>query len=176
MTTSATIVFGQGRPFFEMVMSFLAATVGLGPLFDPTNPLDLSAAKVAWYRGKVKPALAIDMQQVHRQCVSGVFSAEAAVKTLSCMLLNSAFEVAKNHNDRSPEFEVFRHLRNAASHGNRFAFAASEPRRPAAWSTLTIDENLKGAANPLHGIECVGATVSPADVLGLLNDIEVRLP
>jgi hypothetical protein len=169
-------VFAQGRPFFEMVMSFLAATIGMGPVFDPANPLKLSPQSIAWYRGIVRPHLLIDMNQVHHQCISGGLSAETAVKALCCMLLNSAYEVAKPHKDTSPEFELFRHLRNAASHRNQFTFTTREPAGPAAWNRLTIDDSLKGAANPLSGIECVGATVSPADVLALLHDIESRLP
>jgi hypothetical protein len=176
MSNPPAIMFAQGRPSFEMVMSFLAATVGLGPVFEKDNPLALGPDKIAWYRGKVKANLAIDMGQVHAQCVSGALTAETAVKSLCCMLLNTAYAVAEAHNDKSPEFEVFRHLRNAASHGNRFNFRNGEPSRPASWSTFTIDHTRKGNANPLFGVECIGATISPADSLALLQDIERRLP
>ena len=159
-----------------MVMSFLAATIGMGPVFNPANPLKLSPATVAWYRGIVRPHLTVDMAQVHKQCVSGRLSADSAVKSLCCMLLNSAYEVAKPHNNRSPEFEFFRHLRNAASHRNTFNFSSHEPARPASWDGLTIDHTAKGSINPLFGKECVGTTVSAADVIALLHDIEKRLP
>jgi hypothetical protein len=168
--------FVQGRPFFEMVTSFLAATVGMGPVFDPKNPLNLSQQTIAGYRGKVRPDLLIDMGQVHQQCTSGALSPDAAVKNLCCMLLNSTYEIARPHNDNSPVFEVFRHLRNAASHRNRFHFLAHEPARAAQWQTLVIPQNPKGSSNPLSSVECVGATVLPADVLALLHEIEDRLP
>lgn len=168
--------FVQGRPFFEMVMSFLAATVGMGPVFDPQNPLKLSTQTIAGYRGKVRPDFVIDMGQVHQVCTSGALSPDTAVKSLCCMLLNSAYEIAKPHNDNSPVFELFRHLRNAASHRNRFHFLPHEPARPAQWESLVITHNPKGSANPFFGIECVGATVLPADVLALLHEIEGRLP
>ena len=170
------MIFTQGRPFFEMIMSFLAATVGMGPVFEKENPLGLGPNKIAWYRGKVKPDLAIDMGQIHAQCVSGAITADAAVKSLCCMLLNTAYAVAEAHNDHSPEFEVFRHLRNAASHGNSFNFRNDEPKRPASWGTFAIDEKRKGTSNLLFGVECIGATISPADALALLQDIERRLP
>ena len=176
MSSPPTIIFTQGSPFFEMVMSFLAATVGMGPVFDNENPLALDSDKIAGYRGKVRPDLAIDMGQIHAQCVSGALTADAAVKSLCCMLLNTAYAVAEAHNDQSPEFEVFRHLRNAVSHGNSFNFRKNEPKRPASWGTFVIDDKLRGRSNPLFGVECIGATISPADALALLQDIERRLP
>ena len=176
MSGPPTIIFTQGRPFFEMVTSFLAATVGMGPVFERENPLALGPDKIAWYRGKVRPDLAIDMGQIHAQCVSGALTADAAVKSLCCMLLNTTYAAAEPHNDQSPEFEIFRHLRNAASHGNRFNFRKDEPKRPASWGAFAIDDKLKGTSNPLFGVECIGATISPADALALLQDIERRLP
>ena len=176
MSNPPAIMFARDRPFFGMVTSFLAATVGLGPVFEKDNPLGLGPDKIAWYRGKIRADLTIDMGQVRAQCVSGALTADTAVKSLCCMLLNTAYAVAAAHNDRSPEFEVFRHIRNAASHGNRFNFRHDEPRRPASWSTFTIDHGRKGNFNPLFGVECIGATISPADSLALLQDIERRLP
>lgn len=173
---SAGLVFVPGRPFFEMVASFLAATVGMGPVFDPKNPMQLSPEMVAWYRGKIAGDLAIDTAQIQNICTSGALTADFAVTRLCCMLLNSAYQAARHHNDKSPEFEMFRHLRNAASHGNKFHFENLEPRRPTRWRSLTINHTTKGSGNPLHGVECVGHTLSPADVLMLLSDIESRLP
>ena len=59
-----TISFDTTGPFYEMVTTFLAATIGLGPVFDPSNPLTLDKTKVALYSGRVQPAFAIDMGQV----------------------------------------------------------------------------------------------------------------
>ena len=172
----AAFQFTEGKPFFPMVMSFLAATIGLGPLFDPSQPPPVPLKQVAWYVGRLQPTVGIDMAQVRQGCLAGVITADAAVKSLCGMLLNSAYAVAEPHNDRSPEFEFFRHVRNAVSHGNRFYFAAQEPRRAAAWSGLVIDRARMGKRNPLFGVECVGQTLSPADALALLRVIEDRLP
>jgi hypothetical protein len=175
-TTPANLAFERGRPFYDIVMTFLAATIGLGPVFDQKNPLNLNRFKIRYYHGTLNPDLFVDMGQVHRQCLAGTISSGAVEKVLCCMLLNSAYEIAKPHQDSSPEFEVFRHLRNAASHGNRFFFTSSEPRRPASWGPLIVDHHQRGKKNPLCGIECIGATLSPGDALALLCQIESRLP
>ena len=171
-----TIIFTQDSPFFEMVMSFLAATAGIGSVFEKKDPHAPGSDTSAWYRGKVRPDLAIDSGQINALCLSGDLTADSVVKSLCCMLLSTAYTVADAHNDQSPEFEVFRHLRNAASHGNCFYFKKDEPRRQASWGKLVIDDKLKGRFNPLFGVECIGDTISPADALALLQNIERRLP
>jgi hypothetical protein len=176
MNSPSTIIFTQDSPFFEMVMSFLTATMGLGAVFETENPLAPSPEKNAWYRGKARPNLAVDMGQIRALCASGDLTADSVVKSLCCMLLSTAYTVADAHNDQSPEFEFFRHLRNAAVHGNSFYFKKDEPRRPASWGTLVIDHKLKGTFNPLSGVECIGDTISPADALAVLQNIERRLP
>ena len=47
------------------------------------------------------------------------------------MIANTAYEAVKDMNDKSPEFEYFRHIRNASSHQNMFNFSDNEPYRPA---------------------------------------------
>jgi len=176
MSNPPTIVFTHDSPFFEMVTSFLAATAGMGHVFKKENPLAPGHDTIAWYRGKVRPDLTIDMGQIHALRLSGDLTADSVVKSLCCMLLCTAYTVADVHNDQSPEFEIFRHLRNAAAHGNYFYFKKDEPRRRAAWGRFVIDDKLKGSFNPLSGVECIGDTISPADVLALLQSIERRLP
>jgi hypothetical protein len=94
---------------------------------------------------------------------------------LCTMLTNAAYESVKAQNDHSPEFEFFRHLRNASSHGNRFTFLPGEPRRPASWRGIGFDHTLKGASNPLHDSPCFGPLYGPADLIDLLFDIEQKL-
>ena len=176
MSSTAIIQFDKGRPFFDMVMSFLAATLGLGPVFDQKNPLSLSSQIIAIYQGKVAHGLDIDTGQIHSRCTSGDFTVDVAVKSLCGMLLNTAYAVAEPHKDQSPEFEFFRHVRNAVSHGNRFNFITREPARPASWRGQLIDFALKSNTNPLYGTECIGTMLSPADAIWLLHDIEAKLP
>ena len=176
MNEPASIVFTQDSPFFEMVMAFLAATMGMGPAFEKESPLAPGPGQLAWYRGKVRPDLAIDAGQVRALRLSGDLTADAVMKSLCCMLINTAYSVAEAHNDQSPAFEVFRHVRNAASHGNNFFFKKDEPRLPASRGAFVIDDKLKGRFNPLFGVECIGDTFSPADALALLQNIERRFP
>jgi hypothetical protein len=176
MSKPPFIVFTQDSPFFEMVTAFLAATMGLGHVCERGNPHAPVSDAIDWYRGKVRPDLAIDLGQVHALSASGDLTADAVMKSLCCMLLNTAFSVAEAHNDQSPAFEVFRHVRNAASHGNNFFFKKDEPRLPASWGAFVIDDKLKGRFNPLFGVECIGDTFSPADALALLQNIERRFP
>ena len=143
MNKPPTITFTQDSPFYEMVMAFLAATMGMGPVFEKENQLAPGPDKIDWYRGKVRPDLAIDVGQAHAACESGDLTADAVMKSLCCMLLNTAYSVAEPYNDQSPAFEVFRHVRNAASHGNNFFFKKDEPRLPASWGTFVIDDNSK---------------------------------
>jgi len=169
-------MFTQDSPFFEMVMSFLAATMGMGPVFEKGASLAPGPDKLAWYRGKVRSDLTIDLEQVNALRLSGDLTADGVMKSLCCMLLNTAYSVAEAYNDQSPAFEVFRHIRNAASHGNTFFFKKDEPRLPASWGKFVIDDTLKGRFNPLSGVECIGDTFSPADALALLQNIERRFP
>jgi hypothetical protein len=176
MSNPSPIIFTQDSPFFEMVTSFLAAAEGIASVFEKEALLPPATGQVAWYRGKVKPDLAIDRGQAHALRLSGDLTPDTVMKSLCGMLLCTAYTVADVHNDQSPEFEVFRHLRNAAAHGNYFYFKKDEPRRRASWGRFVIDDKLKGTFNPLSGIECIGDTISPADVLALLKSIERRLP
>jgi hypothetical protein len=176
VTSNAVPSFSADRPLFQVIATFLAATAGLGPVFDSSNPLALRQDFVAAYRGRVRPDLAIDMGQIHTQCASGAITAESAVKMLCCMLANTAYAILEPHNHYSPEFELLRHVRNAASHGNRFNFFPREPKRPAAWAGFRIDHTRLGPANPLQGVECFGASLSPADLLALLCDVERTIP
>ena len=86
MNKPSPIIFTPDSPFFEMVTAFLAATMGLGPVFGKGNPLPVGADKIAWYRGQVRPDLVIDVGQVHARCVSGDLTADAVMKSLCCMM------------------------------------------------------------------------------------------
>ena len=176
MSTSVpAMAFSRGGPFYPMVSTFLASAVGLGPLFDSRNPLRVDAGQAAVFGGFVNTVSAIDMQQVIDQTLGGGITAQDALNSLCAMLVNTSYEAVKSRNDYSPEFEVFRHLRNAASHANRFFFEPHEPSRPACWRAFRIDEMAKGVSNPLQGTPCFGAVIGPADILQLLSDIEPKV-
>lgn len=91
------------------------------------------------------------------------------------MLANTAYEAVKDKNDKSPEFEYLRHIRNASSHQNTFNFFDHEPSSPAQWKKSIIDHNSKGKSNPLYGTACFGTFVGVADIIYLLKEIEEKL-
>lgn len=122
--------FKEDRPFHDMVAAFLAATMGLGNVFDPNNPSKFSPNVRSLYQGKHIPFLSIDQEQVHRMALK--LSADRAVAMLCRMLANAAYE-AVDGLPPTPEAEFFRHVRNAASHDNKFFFTSREPRRAASW-------------------------------------------
>ena len=91
------------------------------------------------------------------------------------MLANTAYEAVKEKNDKSPEFELFRHIRNASSHQNKFNFFPKEPSSPAYWNEAKIDHNKKGKDNPLYGTECFGTYFGVPDIIDLLKEIEEKM-
>lgn len=51
---------------------------------------------------------------------------------------------ANKYFDKTPELELFRHLRNGISHGNTFNLLNGEPRRPATFKSFQITPALNG--------------------------------
>jgi hypothetical protein len=162
--------FGTDGPFFPMVSTFLVSTVGLGPLYEAGNPLKLSADSAAWYQGLVEPELVIDLEQIRQ--LTQHLPVSRAVQELCGMLVISAYAVAFDHPGfegtvrESPEGEFFRHVRHAAAHGNRFTFKPKEPRRRAAWRTVTLSRATHA------NIQCFGNILNAADALSLLDDMQ----
>lgn len=165
--------FKEKGPFHDLVAAFLAATTGLGDVFDPNNPRKFSPSIRSAYQGRIQPFFSIDQEQIHKTALK--LDVNRTVAMLCSMLANTAYEAVQPL-PITPVTEVLRHVRHAASHGNRFNFRDWEPLRPAAWRALTIDHVRKGAANPLYGVTCFHDTLGPADLVMLLWDIEQILP
>jgi len=75
---------------------------------------------------------------------------------------------------KGPVYEVLRHVRNAAAHGNTWWFSDREPRRPAKWRNFEIDPQ-KGDTNLLQGKPCFNGSLMPAALLFLVRDVEILL-
>jgi len=101
---------------------------------------------------------------------------DALSEFLGCMFINICYEKVKLFRDKSPLFEFFRHVRNAASHNNTFCFRPNEPELPAQYKGLEIISTLKGDKNPLQGKKCIGGFIGSADLLYIINDIEQIIP
>jgi hypothetical protein len=65
--------------------------------------------------------------------------------------------------NRSPEFQFFRHLRNAISHGNRFYFKKGEPRYHSQFKSLVLNPALQGTQQVLFDF------IKPGDVIDLVR-------
>lgn len=169
------IAFDKGRPFYDMVSAYVTAVVGLESVKHLANPMGFKQGEVVTLEGKVHPELRIESLLVHQQFRAGHVSDVHVANSLVCMLINTAYESVKDRNDDSPEFEFFRHIRNASSHRNTFNFYPNEPSKPAAWRGMVFDHTQRGRANPLYGQACFGNVVASADALVLLWEIEQKL-
>lgn len=162
----------EGRPFHDLIAAFFAATLGLGDVFDPNNRRRFSPNVLSLYQGRIQPMFSIDQQQIHNTALR--LDVQRAIALLCGMLANAAYEAVKL--PKMPVTEVLRHVRNAASHGNRFHFSDCEPARPAKWRSFVIDERHKGDRNRLNKITCFPDTLGPADLVMLLCDVDQLLP
>jgi hypothetical protein len=169
------VEFNEGFPFYDMVTTFMVAIAGSYSIFDKSNKMNWSKDQYMAVEGilvKGRHFIPYDMYELAQN--KKITSAKY-LKSCCCMLANLAYVAVEDKNDKSPEFEFFRHIRNAASHGNKFNFLNWEPASPACWRGATIDHNLKGKSNPLHGKECFGTFIGIADMIDLLADIEKQI-
>jgi hypothetical protein len=165
-------------PLYPFMLTFLAASAGLTAVYD--------AAKYATFMqgtAGIFPAKALAAKVSLADCVAkvraGALPQQDAEIRLCAMLMNSAYEslddaaIAKLQGD--PVFEVFSHVRNAASHNNKWLFKAHQPVNPAAWKRFALDHTQKGNANPLQGQRCIYGSLLPGDLLFLLRDVETLI-
>lgn len=107
------------------------------------------------------------------------FGSRLMVDTISMVVIAVEVEVHEHAVERprlqrlrrrSPELQVLRHLRNAASHGNRFRLLSGEPKHPASFGGRTISPSLEGQT-------AIGfaALFPPATVWRLLEAVEAQL-
>lgn len=169
---SPALEFHQAGIFYPYVGSFLVALASLPAIMDPNNPAKWAPGDRIELMGVQTPAREISPYEIHRQVIGKNLPHEYYCTNLCVMLTNTAYEAARDYNDRSPLFEFFRHLRNARSHRNRFNFSVTEPARPALWRTVTFDHMRKGEANPFYGQPCFGHYFGFNDILELLWDVE----
>ncbi|GAB1268125.1 hypothetical protein NBRC116493_13780 [Aurantivibrio infirmus] len=169
------VEFRQGLPFYEMVSAFMVAVSSCPAIFDTSNRMGFSEGEYIVLPGILSEGKHIFPYEVFTQAQQGNISQGRFVKSCCMMLTNTAYESVKELNDKSPEFEFFRHLRNASSHQNKFSFSTREPMRESSWRGAIIEHSTKGADNPLNGQECFGAFIGMAELLDLLKDIEAKI-
>lgn len=173
------LTLNPAGPFYQFVLTYLVASAGLTPVYDDKHYPDFMNNIAGVFPGTTTGDARADLAECVRQVRSGALPQLQAEQSLCCMLANAAFEsIGKTDRDRlegHPVFEVFRHVRNAASHKNAWHFYSDRPRLRGQWKWLVVDETLKGDTNPLQGQMCFYGTLQPADLLYLLQDVEVVL-
>lgn len=169
------VQFSQGFPFYDMVTTFMVAIAGSYSIFDKSNKMNWSKDQYMAVEGILVEGRHFIPYDMYELAQNQKITPAKYLKSCCCMLANIAYESVKDKNDKSPEFEFFRHIRHAASHGNKFNFYPKEPLFPASWRGVTINHNLKGESNPLHVKECFGTFIGIADMIDLLADIENQI-
>lgn len=169
------IQFRQGLPFFDMVMSFMTSLSTFSFVLNNEKLIELKEKDYVSIEGKWVEPRHFFPHDVVSNIQNGKYSLNIYVNSCCCMLANSAYESVKERNDKSPEFEFFRHIRNASSHQNKFMFYPHEPALPAYWKGAMIDHKLKGTDNPLYGKECFGSFFGVPDIIDLLKEIEDKV-
>ena len=78
-------------------------------------------------------------------------------------------ELSKNgYFDKAPVLELFRHLRNGISHGNKFHLVNGEPRRPAKFKGFEITP-------AVHGQGVLFEFMSTGDLFDLFDEVKSHL-
>ena len=175
MTQQQFVQFDKGKPFYDMVATFMVALSSCPAVFNAGNPMKYEPSQYISINGVLVPSKHLFPIEAYEQAQSGHTTMPFFLGHCCMMLANLAYESVKDLNDHSPEFEFFRHVRNAASHQNRFSFRDDEPRRPASWRGAVLDHTTKGSMNPKQSKECFGSTLGPADLIELLGDIEKKI-
>ena len=173
--TDQFVQFDKDKPFYDMVATFMVALSSSPAIFNAGNPMGYTDGQYVTISGVQVPGKHFLPIDVYAQAQAGHTTQVFFLGHTCMMLANLAYESVKGQNDHSPEFEFFRHIRNAASHRNRFTFAKDEPRRPAAWKGVTVDHTKLGKSNPLQDTHCFGPVLGPADIIDLLAEIERKI-
>lgn len=169
------IAFKPGMPFYEMIMSFMTSLSIVGFVLNNEKLAGLKEKDYISVEGKYVNGRHFFPYDVIKIINLGTFTFPTYINSCCSMLANTAYEAVKDKNDKSPEFELLRHIRNASSHKNIFNFYPKEPTFPASWKGAIIEHKIKGKENPLFGTECFGTFMGPVDIIDLLRDIELKI-
>jgi hypothetical protein len=176
--TNEGIRYSINCPYLDAIIAFQAAAVGLIGVYTDQYDPHFKESDNFELKGAIVGSLHEHAAEARIRARAEGKSIDNITNLLCCSLANLAYERVKEMNDKSPEFEFFRHVRNACSHNNRFYFETrkkkSEPIREASWRGFTIDHNSKGKSNPLYGQQCFGYRLGPADLMMLLHDIDQK--
>ena len=162
-------------PFFEHMATFMLAWAGLMSAFEEARYGNHMDSIAQMFAGTVHAR--VDIAESIRAARAGTLKRERSEISLCTMLVvtvKESLSVADREKIKGPVYEVLRHVRNAAAHGNTWSFSAREPSRPAKSRNFEIDPR-KGNSNPLQGKPCFNGSLMAADLLFLVRDVEILL-
>jgi hypothetical protein len=173
--------FNPGEPFYDLVHAFLVASAGLVAAYDEAGHPNLLDGVAKTYPGKVATDVPWDMGKAVAIARDGAVQHERVEHLLCGMLANAAWERARVLWNETTQLQgaipqVLRHVRHAASHGNKWNFEGKQPNQPAVWRTLVLEPPVIGSAHPRNGRACFGLDLDAADLLALLDDMQRDLP
>ncbi|HEY3040755.1 MAG TPA: hypothetical protein VGJ66_18595 [Pyrinomonadaceae bacterium] len=93
------IEFHQDKPFYDMVSAYITAVVGLESVFDPNNRMGFKLGETARLDGLAHPQIRVVPFQVYEMAMKGKIDIRHVVHSLAKMLVNTAYEAAKDKND-----------------------------------------------------------------------------
>jgi hypothetical protein len=120
------------------------------------------------------PGKSIDLQlsqlMTNAKMTDPTYNLEFLRRGLASAVISVHDEIKRRDlEDKEPDMEFLRHVRNACGHGNRFTFRGDEPRRPAAVRELAITRDLDGFSPVLFDFLTIG------DAVLLLDSVTRRL-
>jgi hypothetical protein len=169
------LVLDVRGPFFEHMATFMVAWAGLMSAFDEARYGNYMDHIAETFAGKIHAR--VDIAESILAARAGTLKRERSEISLCTMLavtVTESLSGADRHKIKGPVYEVLRHVRNAAAHGNTWSFDHKEPRHPARSRNFEIDPR-KGKTNPLQGKPCFNGSLMPADLLFLVRDVEILL-
>ncbi len=118
--------------------------------------------------------LSIDLSDIQHN-VKNREHLNSVIVTMTAPMIISSYSEVEKYNDNSEIFELFRHMRNACAHGNKFYFRGNQPSRPAKWKELIINHEIKGEENPLYGTTLLFNFISAGDIVYFLLDVQKHI-
>jgi hypothetical protein len=165
--------------FYKNILAFFICLNGIPALFDSNYVSTIKFDDSINLKGKTTGNNRFKRLELIEQMKVEFPNVKNAVKILIQQLVISCYVSVEDQNDKSPEFEFFRHLRNGCAHGNKFNFRNhkdkktnkviyDEPSRPAKWNGLEINQTL-------HGSKVIFDFIAGGDVLKLLIDMSKKI-
>jgi hypothetical protein len=192
--------FDRSKPFYPLIMAYLMQLHGikefavLGALgtrrtwnLDHLNGPDIDRRAMMESVNKLLAPLELRITGDSERFVVPVeFVSKEFLENYSYLLkyqiqaalsvLVMAHEVTKGQPYRvlDEKWEFLRHCRNAAAHNGHWLLTAGEPRRPAAWRTISLNPSMNN--QPLFVGNDRTGSLNAGDPVALLWEIEQGIP